>query len=235
MPSAFAVDAAAGRGQLARTSFARAPEPRGAGLRRRWHGGRRARHSRELLSLAGHRPDVLESFIIEMAERTQIQLQVVPHMFFSQTVLVQRSRSARFRLENARRSLRSSLCNLGRTLISAVPCSGPPFHSAVFPARVRTASITPRARTSSNSASAAARARLNTFPASDCANIRASTAIFLRRVLSRFTGIESPCFNAFRLERALPAEVFGPRPSKPLRRLAAICLSVAILRFPQWF
>jgi hypothetical protein len=56
-----------------------------------------------------------------------------------------------------------------------------------------------------------------------------------RRVLSRFTGIESPCFNAFRLERALPAEVFGPRPSEPLRRFAAICLSVAILRFPQWF
>ena len=72
-------------------------------------------------------------------------------------------------------------------------------------------------------------------PASDCANIRASTSICLRRVLSRFTGIESPCFNAFRLERALPAEVFGPRPSEPLRRLAAICLSVAILRFPQWF
>ncbi len=45
-----------------------------------------------------------ESFIIEMAERTQIQLQAVPHMFFSQAVPIQRSRSARFRLENARRS-----------------------------------------------------------------------------------------------------------------------------------
>ena len=73
------------------------------------------------------------------------------------------------------------------------------------------------------------------IPGSDCANIRASTAICLRSVLSWPTGIESPCFNAFRLERALPAEVFGPRPSKPLRLLAAICLSVAILRFPQWF
>jgi hypothetical protein len=40
----------------------------------------------------------------EMAERTQIQLPVVTHMFFSQTVPVQRSRSARLRLENARRS-----------------------------------------------------------------------------------------------------------------------------------
>jgi autotransporter passenger strand-loop-strand repeat protein len=39
-----------------------------------------------------------------MAERTQIQLQAVTHMFFSQAVPVQRSRSARLRLENARRS-----------------------------------------------------------------------------------------------------------------------------------
>ena len=90
---------------------------------------------------------------------------------------------------------------------------GPPFHSAVIPARVSTASNMARARASSSSASAAARACPNTFPASDCANIRASSSICLRRVLSRFTGIESPCFNAFRLERALPAEVFGPRPS----------------------
>jgi hypothetical protein len=56
-----------------------------------------------------------ESFLIEMAERTQIQLQAVTHMFFSQAVPVQRSRSARLRLENARRSYRSSFCNLGRT------------------------------------------------------------------------------------------------------------------------
>jgi hypothetical protein len=114
-----------------------------------------------------------------------------------------------------------------------MPCSGPPSRSAVIPARLRTASETARARTSSSSASAAARACQNTFPTSDCANIRASTSICLRRILFRFTGIESPCFNAFRLERALLAEVFGPRPSEPLRRLAAICLSVAILRFPQ--
>ena len=40
----------------------------------------------------------------QMAERTQIQLQAVTHMFFSQAVPVQRSRSARLRLENARRS-----------------------------------------------------------------------------------------------------------------------------------
>ena len=45
-----------------------------------------------------------ESFLIEMAERTQIQLQAVTHMFFSQAVPVQRSRSALLRLENARRS-----------------------------------------------------------------------------------------------------------------------------------
>jgi hypothetical protein len=45
-----------------------------------------------------------ESFIIEMAERTQIQLQVVPPYVFSQALPVQRSCSARFRLENARRS-----------------------------------------------------------------------------------------------------------------------------------
>jgi len=45
-----------------------------------------------------------QSFIIKMAERTQIQLQAVTHMFFSQAVPVQRSRSARLRLENARRS-----------------------------------------------------------------------------------------------------------------------------------
>ena len=56
-----------------------------------------------------------ESFLIEMAERTQIQLQAVTHMFFSQAVPVQISRSARLRLENARRSYRSSFCNLGRT------------------------------------------------------------------------------------------------------------------------
>jgi hypothetical protein len=54
-------------------------------------------------------------FLIEMAERTQIQLQAVTHMFFSQAVPVQRSRSARLRLENARRSYRSSFCNVGRT------------------------------------------------------------------------------------------------------------------------
>jgi hypothetical protein len=45
-----------------------------------------------------------QSFIIKMAERTQIQLQAVTHMFFSHAVPVQRSRSARLRLENARRS-----------------------------------------------------------------------------------------------------------------------------------
>jgi hypothetical protein len=56
-----------------------------------------------------------ESFLIEMAERTQIQLKAGTHMFFSQAVPVQRSRSARLRLENARRSYRSSFCNLGRT------------------------------------------------------------------------------------------------------------------------
>jgi len=105
--------------------------------------------------------------------------------------------------------------------MSAAPCSGPPFHSAVIAARVRIVSNAARARASSSPASAAARACPNTLPASDCANIRASTSICLPRVLSRFIGIESPCFNAFRLERALPAEVFGPRPSKPLRRLAA--------------
>jgi hypothetical protein len=42
--------------------------------------------------------------IIKMAERTQIQLQAGTHMFFSHAVPVQRSRSARLRLENARRS-----------------------------------------------------------------------------------------------------------------------------------
>ncbi len=89
--------------------------------------------------------------------------------------------------------------------MSAAPCSGPPFHSAVIAARVRIASNAARARASSSPASASARACPNTLPASDCANIRASTSICLRRVLSRFTGIESPCFNAFRLERALPA------------------------------
>jgi predicted transcriptional regulator len=47
---------------------------------------------------------LVDSFIIKMAERTQIQLQAVTHMFFSQAVPVQRSRSARLRLENARRS-----------------------------------------------------------------------------------------------------------------------------------
>jgi hypothetical protein len=66
------------------------------------------------------------------------------------------------------------------------------------------------------------------LPASDCANIRASTSICLPRVLSRFIGIESPCFNAFRLERALPAEVFGPRPSKPLRRWAVAGVVAAL-------
>jgi hypothetical protein len=50
------------------------------------------------------RADQAQSFIIKWAERTQIQLQAVTHMFFSQAVPVQRSRSARLRLENARRS-----------------------------------------------------------------------------------------------------------------------------------
>ena len=46
---------------------------------------------------------------------------------------------------------------------------------------------------------------------------------------SRVIGIASPCLGALRLERALPAAVLGPRLRAPLRRLAAICLSVAIL------
>jgi hypothetical protein len=40
----------------------------------------------------------------QMAERTQIQLQAVTHMFFSQALPIQISRSARLRFENARRS-----------------------------------------------------------------------------------------------------------------------------------
>jgi hypothetical protein len=57
-------------------------------------------NSTKLLPLPS--PSAPLPFIIEMAERTQIQLAVV-HMFFS-PVPVQRSRSARLRLENARRS-----------------------------------------------------------------------------------------------------------------------------------
>ena len=88
-------------------SSSRAAEPRAAplggprGHRKRRH---RERHRRDRPSCSrfacGSGPVVHH----QMAERTQIQLQAVTHMFFSQAVPVQRSRSARLRLENARRS-----------------------------------------------------------------------------------------------------------------------------------
>ena len=67
------------------------------------------------------------------------------------------------------------------------------------------------------------------IPTADGAICRAARRIFRAVARSRVIGIASPCLSALRLERALPAAVLGPRLRAPLRRLAAICLSVAIL------
>jgi hypothetical protein len=66
-------------------------------------------------------------------------------------------------------------------------------------------------------------------PTTDGAICRAARRIFRAVARSRVIGIASPCLSALRLERALPTAVLGPRLRAPLRRFAAICLSVAIL------
>src|SRR5262245_52800839 len=95
--------------------------------------------------------------------------------------------------------------------------------------RATTASNAARTRASSKLASAAICAFRIEPPTADGAICRAARRIFRAVARSRVIGIASPCFSALRLERALPAAVLGPRLRAPLRRLAAICLSVAIL------
>ena len=86
-------------------SFSRSPWrslPRNPGTRLRvsYHPSRTSEHS----SVGAASDHGRRGIHHQMAERTQIQLQAVTHMFFSQAVPVQRSRSARLRLENVRRS-----------------------------------------------------------------------------------------------------------------------------------
>src|SRR3977135_578397 len=66
-------------------------------------------------------------------------------------------------------------------------------------------------------------------PTADGDICRAARRIVRAVAGSRVIGIASPCLSALRLERALPAAGLGTRLRAPLRGLAAICLSVAIL------
>src|SRR5436190_21274657 len=95
--------------------------------------------------------------------------------------------------------------------------------------RATTASNAARTRASSKLASAAICAFRIESPTADGAICRAARRIFWAVARSRVIGIASPCLSALRLERALPAAVLGPRLRAPLRRLAAICVSVVIL------
>src|SRR3981081_2353756 len=95
--------------------------------------------------------------------------------------------------------------------------------------RANAAQNTARTRARSKLASAAICAFRIESPTADGDICRAARRIFRAVAGSRVIGIASPCLSALRLERALPAAVLGPRLRAPLRRLAAICLSVAIL------
>ena len=108
---------------------------------------------------------------------------------------------------------------------------GPAFDIWLMLMRATTASKYNAARTraSSKLASAAICAFRIECPKAAGAICRAARRIFRAVARSRVIGIASPCLSALRLERALPAAVLGPRLRAPLRRLAAICLSVAIL------
>jgi hypothetical protein len=155
----------------------------------------------------------------------------------SRTRAAQSSRSARLRLENARRSYRSSLSSSAKVRIGAADFPDPVLHLSPDPAfdlwlvlmRATTASNAVRTRASSKVASATICAFRIESPIADGAICRAARWIFRAVARARVIGIASPCLSALRLERALPAAVLGPRLRAPLRRLAAICLPVAIL------
>ena len=105
---------------------------------------------------------------------------------------------------------------------------GPAFDIWLMLMRATAASNAARTRASSKLASAAICAFRIASPTADGAICHAARGIFRAVARSRVIGIASPCLSALRLERALPAAVLGPRLRAPLRRLAAICLSVAI-------
>jgi hypothetical protein len=97
---------------------------------------------------------------------------ISPELRFGMRPAGQRFSSARFRLENARRSYRSSFSSSGKASIKAAARSASSTPPPTTPARVRTASNAPRTRCFRREPRLPKR-----VPGPNCANFRASTSI----------------------------------------------------------